>query len=73
MGKLQLKFVTTQVVPPQVAQMKTWRRLAILLMKTEEVPLRSLVQPLIRNMPANSKGGLEHVLELCNLCALVAH
>lgn len=52
-GKLQLKFVTIQVVHPQFAQKKT-QRLARLLTKTEEVRfLISLVRPLIWNTYVN--------------------
>jgi hypothetical protein len=31
------------------------------------------VWPLVRNITANSKGGLEYVVDLSELCALVAH
>jgi hypothetical protein len=41
-GKLQLKTVSAQVVLPQVAQMKTWRKFAKLIRKTNEVPFQSL-------------------------------
>jgi hypothetical protein len=36
--KLQLKIVSIQVIPPQVAQMKMWKKFAKPSVKTEEVP-----------------------------------
>ena len=72
--RIQLKFVTIQVVQPQVTQIKMQARLAKLLTKTEEVPFqRSPVQPLIWNMPVNFKVGLELATELWDLCDSAAH
>jgi hypothetical protein len=74
-GKLRLKIVSVQVVPPQVAQMKTWRKFTKSLTETDEVPFqRSLAnRPHVWNIPVNSNGGLKHVTDLCKVCALVAH
>jgi hypothetical protein len=38
-GKLQLKIVSIQVVPPHVIQKKTLRKFAKSSMKTDEVPV----------------------------------
>jgi len=44
MGKLCLKTVTVQVIPPQVTQMKVWRKFAKLVTKTDKAAFwRSLV------------------------------
>jgi hypothetical protein len=68
-----LKIVRIQVIPPQIVQVKTWRKFSELSVKTDEVHFGDHWHILLaRNIPLISKGGLEHMMGLCEVCALVA-
>jgi hypothetical protein len=74
-GKYRLKIMSSQVVAPQVAQTKTQRRFAKSSTKTDEVTVwRSLAGQLSHvEMQENSNRGLEHVMDLHQVCASVSH
>jgi hypothetical protein len=61
------------VIPPQTVQVKTWRKFAELLGKTDEIHFGHHWHILlVKNIPLTFKGGLEHMMGLCEICALVA-
>jgi hypothetical protein len=75
MGKLQLKMMCVQVIPPQVTQTKTWRKLQNYQGKLMKCHFGAYwqVRLLVWNMPANSDGGFEHVSDLRRVCAFLVH
>jgi hypothetical protein len=51
---------------------KTWRKFAELLGKNDEVRFGHHWHILlVKHIPLTSKGGLEHMMGLCEVCALV--
>lgn len=73
MGKLWVKFLSIQVGPLLVTWMEKLIKFTKSSTKTDEVPFQKLLAGQAFHMSVNYKGALEHVMDVHEVYASVAH